>query len=84
MTKYWQYALFVKDKQIVSGEVGKDGLLVRLNFDDAIPFLNPFPSKGGKWWFNNTYDRIVAEADMENQITANPQLIWKSGFEIVS
>ena len=84
MTKYWQYALFVKDKQIISGEVGEDGLLVRLPFDDAKQFLNKYPFKEGQWWFNNSYDRAIAEADMYDNITANPQLIWQAGFEIVS
>ena len=84
MTAYWQYALFSKDRQVISGEIGSDGLLVRLNVDAAIPFLLDFPFKSGKWWFNTTYDRVIAEADMKDRIVANPQLIWKTGFEIVS
>ena len=84
MTQYWQDALFSKDKQIISGEVGSDGLLVRLNFDAAVPFLEKSPFKAGKWWFNTTFDRIIAEVDMKDRIVANPQLIWQAGFEIIS
>ena len=84
MTTYWQYALFSKDNQIISGEVGSDGLLVKLSYDDARSFLDAFPFKAGKWWFNNTYDRAIAEMDMKDQVIANPQLVWQNGFEIVS
>ena len=83
MINYWQYALFSKNSQIIPGEVGSDGLLIRLNLDDARQFLDNHPFKAGKWWFNNTYDRIIAEVDGD-YIEANPQLVWWAGFEIAS
>ena len=88
MKKYWIEALFVHPHtgDILEGECGKDGLLVRLHTNEAKPLLVQLhcPEKDGVWFFNNTYDRYIAEEESEGYITANPQLIWQNGYEIIT
>ena len=82
MAKYWLEALFTKDKQIVDGWCGKDGLLIMLTNDAAKLFLQNRPKRGDSWYFNWSYDRKIAEDMGDGTITANPQLIWEADFRI--
>ena len=83
MDKYWIYGLFTKDDQIIEGAVTKDGLLVKLNYEDAKPLLSKYPTNDkGMWYFNDTKDREIAETEICKLIIANPQLLWQNGWEI--
>ncbi len=35
------------------------------------------------WWFNSSHDRYIAEKGYDD-ITANPQLAWRAGYDIVT
>ncbi|MBU2346565.1 MAG: hypothetical protein KJ888_20435 [Gammaproteobacteria bacterium] len=82
MDKYWVYGLFTKDDQIIEGMVAKDGLLVRLSFEDAFPLLYKYPSDSNGWFFNRTRDRYIADMYNSGIVEANPQLLWQNGWEI--
>jgi len=86
MKKYWIYALFHKDSNIIEGECTKDGMLVRIDIKNAEPFLRERPKKDNSYWFNDTFDRQIAEVDNwnESKIVGNPQLVWSKGYDIVT
>ena len=84
--KYWKDALFTKGKQICVGEVMTDGLLVRFEIGQTplMKLLAQRPCNGKVWWFNETKDREIAELQTGKLVVANPQLLWQSGWDIIS
>lgn len=83
MKNYWVYALFTKGDIIREGEITKDGLLVHCSRFDFDIELAQYPYHKECWYFNSSFDRIIAEHDFDDDlITANPQLIWRAGYKI--
>lgn len=57
-----------------------DGLLIAFLRADGEAFMDAhYPSRGAGdakvWFFNNTYDREIAEIDGD-RIIANPRVLW--------
>lgn len=87
MKKYWIPALFYDEQNnIIEGEIGTDGLVIKLSLEEAKRFLVRFvPDKRGyAWYFNETKDRIIAELVDKDTVVANPQLLWSNGFKIIN
>lgn len=84
MEKYWLDALFVKNNHIIEGWCGKDGLLIYGLKKDLLSLLHEYPVKKGEWYFNSSFDRLIAEKNDSVSITANPQLLWQNGYEIIT
>lgn len=55
-------------------EIGRDGLLYRINLEQAENILAQYPRKGDVWFFNNTFDRECAELE-GNNVIVNPSII---------
>ena len=91
MRNYWIEALFAGESgDIIEGEVGRDGLLVRAVYQDIKHLLSNRPGGSRGWYFNKTKDRLIAEpeySDIEctefTLVTANPQLLIQAGYKIV-
>jgi len=86
MIPYWIDALFVHKDIIIVGHIGNDGLLLKLTEADARPILTYLncPEDGEGWFFNSSKDRYIAEKKYDKNITANPQLMYRAGFEIIT
>jgi len=83
--KYWLYCIIAKDNDIRELLVGKDGLLIKAKFETVKDLLNEYPTNNNEvWYFNESKDREIAELEDDEYITANPKLVWRAGFEIIS
>jgi hypothetical protein len=60
--------------------LSNDGLLFMFHKDDVAVQLHQYPFKDGAWWFNDSFDRHIAErCDFDHDlITANPQFVYQN------
>ena len=78
---------WIEGRATVSCAVSKDGLIVVFKRSEIEKFMDEtFPHKGKGynkvWYFNSFLDREIAEIDVENRISANPQVLWKHFLQI--
>ncbi len=81
--KYWLFCIITKSNDIIEGECGKNGLLLRFKQDKIQHLLDLYPTMDSDWYFNSTFDRVIAE-QMNNYIVCNPQLMWQNSYEIIT
>ena len=84
MRKYWMEALFANKDQILDGFIGEDGLLIKGKISDFHELLSEYPEDDEGWYFTKKRDRFIAEKEGLSDVVANPQLIWRSDYEIIT
>ena len=85
MRNPWMEALLVRNNEIIEAEITKDGLLIRLADVDAQKLLANYEKCGTNWWWDNSYNRYIAEKeDGDGTVTANPKLAAYEGYDIVT
>ena len=83
MKEYFIDCLLTKDDEIIEGKITKDGLLLKFNFNNISHILKVYDKDNEGWFFNSSHDRYIAEEEFQS-ITANPQLAWSNGYEIIT
>jgi hypothetical protein len=73
---------WIEEHATIPCALDKQGLIVCFRREDAEKLMDetyPHVGKGinKRWYFNSTKDREIAEIDVEDRISANPQVLFQ-------